>query len=243
MGGIYRVASAKTNSLGFKGVAKALRDHGNKSMAATDDDILAQAIAFEAETDRGAVILATTAFEDALREALERKFKHLSSDERDDLFGFAKPLNSFSAKILVAYAVGILNKPRKQIAEVVRIMRNTCAHSGQATSFKDDVLLNAVDFMLQQVGYTGDDLKLRRTDDRPDWPRFVFLLLIDDLIVSLKKSRSKKPRYSDLFQAYVVYQAAKEGWRPEEPRKRSARSNRMDRMMQEPEPPPQSSGE
>jgi hypothetical protein len=238
MAEVYREGARKTNQLGFKAVTGALRAHGNKNMGENDDDVLAQAIAFGSETDRGAVILATTAFEDKLRAALVRKFKRLSSDERDDLFGLGKPLHSFASKILMAYAVGILDKPRKQIAEVVRIMRNTCAHSGQATSFKDPVLLDAVDFMLQQLGYNGDDIKLRDApEDRPDWPRFVFLMLIDNLTVSLKKSRSKKPQYSDLFQAYVVYQALEEGWRPPTPRKRRPKESRLDRMMRETEPP------
>ena len=203
---------AKPKTFGFASVIAALRSHSNKSMTGSEDDVYLAAIAFEKETDRGAIILATTAFEDELQRALGAVFQPLNSTEKAELFGFDAPLRSFSAKIRLAYALGILDKPRKRIAEVVRVMRNTCAHSGQATSFYDKVLMNALYFMLQEVGYDGDEIGLKLcSDEKPDFPRFIFLTLINELTATVaEQAGAPRPEYADLFRAYLAYRAAKE---------------------------------
>lgn len=203
---------AKPKQLGFASVIAALRAHSSKSMTGSEDDVCLAAVAFRRETDRGAIILATTALEDELQRALIAVFQPLNSTEKDELFGFEAPLRSFSAKIRLAYALGILDKPRKRIAEVVRVMRNTCAHAGQATSFYDKALMNALYFMLQEIGYHGDEIGLRLwSDDKPDFPRFVFLTLINELTSAVAQQAGlPKPDYANLFSAYLGIGAMEE---------------------------------
>jgi hypothetical protein len=231
--------AAKKSSFGYEAVISALRSHSSKSMTGSEDDIFMAAVAFWKETDRGAVILATTAFEDELQRALLAMFQPLNATEKGQLFGFDAPLRSFSAKIRIAHALGILDKPRKRIAEVARVMRNTCAHAGQSTSFYDKALMDGLYFMLQEVGYDGDEVGLKLwSDDRPDFPRFIFLTLVNDLVGSVTRDEaSPGPAYSDMFHAYLGYRAAvEEGLIPEV----SIRPTRWDRGdRKEPKPPRQ----
>jgi len=192
-------------------VIAALRAHGNQAIENDSDSYMA-AVALRRETDRGAVILTTSAFEDELQRALARKFKGLNSTEQAELFGFEAPLRSFSAKIRIAYALGILDKSAKRIAEVIRVMRNTCAHSPMATSFEDKALMRALYFILQEVGHDGDELGMKRfSEERPDFPRLIFLMVMSDLIGRVAKgTRSRKPPFSDLLNAYIGIGAMEE---------------------------------
>jgi len=196
----------KSPPLGYEKVIAALRAHSSKRMTGNEEDIYLAAVALRRETDRGAIILATTAFEDQLEQALLAVFRPLNSAEKTELFGFEAPLRSFSAKIRLAYALGILDKSKKRVADTVRIMRNTCAHAGQATSFGDKALMQALYFMLQEYGYHGDELGLRMwSDDRPDLPRMLFLSLISDLtVIVAEQTGLPKPDYANLFSAYLA---------------------------------------
>jgi len=235
--------AAKKSSPGYASVIAGLRSHSSKSMTASEADIFMAAIAFWKETDRGAVILATTAFEDELQRALLAVFQPLNSTEKGELFGFDAPLRSFSAKIRIAYALGILDKPRKRIAEVARVMRNTCAHAGQATSFYDKALMDGLYFMLQEVGYDGDEIGLKLwSDERPDFPRFIFLTLVNELVASVTRDEaSPGPAYRDMFHAYLGYRSAVEEGLIPEVSIRPTRWDRGDHKEPEPARPPQSS--
>ena len=205
--------------LGFAAVVSALNAHGRLRVGDSEEDVVLAAIELDNETDRGAVILAAAAFEDKLTARILHEFQPLNSREKADLFDFDRPLGSFSAKIRIAHAMGILDRPLKRIAEVVRVMRNACAHSGSGTAFIDEPMLMGLDFILQEFGYRGDELHLR-SDGRPDWPRFLFLTAINILTVNVDKDTAGKdePQYSQIYQAYVSYKAASEEWlRSEQP--------------------------
>jgi len=231
---------AITNPLSYKKVVTALKAHSGKSMRNNGRDLLSLAIAFDAETDRGAVILAATAFEDKLKKRLLQEFRRLEPTDEANLFGFDRPLGSFSAKIRLAHALRILPDPMKSIAEMVREMRNACAHSAQAISFEDASLLNGLRFMLQQFDPPADfGLGDASLDGYPrHWARFVFLLVVTDVEEKFaKKRRTKKRRKPfDLFETYLTYQALQEGWRPEELTKRRSPNRRRSRSKPKPEP-------
>jgi DNA-binding MltR family transcriptional regulator len=189
------------NPLGYAAVIGALRAHAKKSDAQTDEDLDALADAFENETDRGAVILLATVFEDKLSDALLKTMKPLNSDEKSRLFNYDAPLGTFSAKIRMSHALGILNKEMFRMAEVIREMRNACAHSRKGISFADPALANAMYLLAQILGYDG--LPLRNAKQR----RFVFLLFVNYLVVNLypPKKSGMRTHISDILQAYSNY--------------------------------------
>ncbi len=133
----------------------------SKATLAENAVSLGQAIANE--TDRGAVILLSTAVEDVLTLRLKSEMVTLNSDETKSIFGTESILGSFSAKIKMAYALGFIDREITRVCDLVREMRNACAHCGRAISFADkelgDVLCIAINYVsedkLESEEYTG----------------------------------------------------------------------------------------
>ena len=93
-------------------------------------------VALRRGDDRTAAILGATLIDDLLKSALLSKFRHLTGDETDRLFGPDQPLGSFSAKIKLAYAMGVCDRKDAQNLEVIRAIRNAFAHNAKPMSFK-----------------------------------------------------------------------------------------------------------
>lgn len=138
---------------GRKAVLQRLKDYAYVRRLNLDPRAMARTIA--AETDRGSIILLGSLVEDALLEQLEKKMPSLNSDERERLFGPDKPLGSFSAKARVAHAVAIIDRDIFKLIDILREMRNICAHSQRDISFKVDELRDVLDAMLRPI---ADDM-------------------------------------------------------------------------------------
>jgi hypothetical protein len=80
------------------------------------------------ESDRGAVLIASTMIEDLLGRSI-RAF--LVEDGKVDrlLDGFNAPLGTFSARVLGAFSLGLLSEEEFQECETVRKIRNQFAHN------------------------------------------------------------------------------------------------------------------
>ena len=96
------------------------------------------------ETDRGVIILTATAVEDVLEYALQARMVDLNSDERARIFDADAPLGSFSARIRMAHALGIIDREQRAMCDLIRDMRNACAHSRRALSFRNKELRNVL---------------------------------------------------------------------------------------------------
>lgn len=119
-------------------------------------------------------------------------------------------------------------------------MRNTCARSGQSASFDDPSLLDALEFMLQQIG-DGDDTQLRSGRDKPDWPRFLFIMVINFLTRSIFDNEKPKEPFRDLFSAYLIYMTTRELWQLPERLLPLPPEDHRARSVTKPPPPPRSS--
>jgi mannitol operon repressor len=79
------------------------------------------------ESDRGAVLVAATRIDELLREAISaRLIEH--QDTQMLLHGFNAPLGTFSARILAAFALGILSEDEYRKCNTIRKIRNEFAH-------------------------------------------------------------------------------------------------------------------
>jgi DNA-binding MltR family transcriptional regulator len=107
----------------------------------------------KAESDRGLVILSATGIEDILEWAITAKMPNLIIDEafRPQLFGPEKPLGSFSSKIAMAYALGIIDKPTRGRIDLIREMRNACAHARLPLSFARPELMAVAKKVLEPM--------------------------------------------------------------------------------------------
>ena len=96
------------------------------------------------ENDRGTIILQGSTLELLLDAAVKRQMPHLNKDESERLFGFNGPISSFSNKIRIANALGIISRQIALKFDLIREMRNACAHSREPVSFQSHQIFNSV---------------------------------------------------------------------------------------------------
>ena len=90
-----------------------------------------------AQTDRGAAIIGSAIIEDFLSDALKERLI-LSSDLRKSLFKANGLLANFSAKIDMAFAVGICSTNLRADLHDIRRIRNRFAHTPEPLRFSDE---------------------------------------------------------------------------------------------------------
>jgi DNA-binding MltR family transcriptional regulator len=80
-------------------------------------------------THSGIVIAAAAILDNQLERALKRAMRPLSNNMYERLFDSSRPLNSFSSKIIMAHALGIISVDLYEELEKIRHIRNQFAHS------------------------------------------------------------------------------------------------------------------
>lgn len=96
------------------------------------DPIIAE---MHSQNDRGVAICGGAFLEEKLQEAIEERWLPICNTLRDRLFKGFGPLSSFSAKITLAQAMGILTHSAKSDFDKIRQIRNHAAHVGTPFSF------------------------------------------------------------------------------------------------------------
>jgi DNA-binding MltR family transcriptional regulator len=92
---------------------------------------------FAKESDRAAVILTASILDNLLRALIAARLVPVSS-AGDDLFdGANAPLGTFSARIEVAYRLGLISVKFTRDLHLMRRIRNDFAHDIQGCSFDD----------------------------------------------------------------------------------------------------------
>lgn len=86
-------------------------------------------------TQSSRVIVRTTLMERVLEMLLEGKMVNLKNDVRDKLFTGYGPLASFSAKIDMAFALGLIDAEQRKTLNHVRHIRNVFAHADELLHF------------------------------------------------------------------------------------------------------------
>ncbi|MFZ1430127.1 MAG: hypothetical protein WAS21_25555 [Geminicoccaceae bacterium] len=66
--------------------------------------------------------------EDSLQAAIQRRMRPQSADEIDRLFDGQGPLSTFSAKIMVGYAISAIGPEQKRALTSIKEVRNAFAH-------------------------------------------------------------------------------------------------------------------
>lgn len=98
----------------------------------------------EAESDRGAVLVASAMLEEELRGLLLAYFVESVAAPNTLFDGANAPLSSFSAKIDVAYRTGRVSDRFCRDLHVIRRIRNDVAHRPSGCTFEDPSLLDRV---------------------------------------------------------------------------------------------------
>ena len=142
-----------------------------EDVAKAYDEVSRYYRSLEAETDRGAAVLAVAFFEEQLKKAIEFKttaFKNVNQN--------------FWLKIEIAYAFKIFDKETRDGLHIVREIRNKFAHKGDPLKF--------------ERGEVADKCRKLRTDRTPANLRERYLFYLREVEVNLRRSTSftKPPR-------------------------------------------------
>lgn len=89
-------------------------------------------------SERAGAIVAAAQVEDALASAIRGRLRELSPSQDDAVFeGMNAPLNTFSAKIELGFALAIYGEPVAEDLRAIKAVRNRFAHVIAARSFHD----------------------------------------------------------------------------------------------------------
>jgi len=149
---------------------------------------------FQQETDRAAAVLAMAYIDSKLEELLRSKFvsKHKIIN---NLFDGQGGLSSFSAKVSIAYAVGLISLLAAQDLHVIRQIRNDFAHKSHGLSFQTASIANRVSalhslkFLEKAVTSEGKPMPF---DIVPTDPRKRFNLAVTFLLISGIETRIRE---------------------------------------------------
>jgi hypothetical protein len=91
---------------------------------------------FASGSDRALAVLYSSLVEVLIKRLLNAKMRsELNSDDRDRLFGPQGPVGTFSSRIIVAYAFGLIGPDTRFNLDLIREIRNVFAHSRKPLSF------------------------------------------------------------------------------------------------------------
>ena len=112
------------------------------------------------ESDRGAVILACSYFEEALKGLINIKLHDEVSDKlRKDLFEGFGPLSSLSGRVKIAYGLGLISPVEMDALKLVLKIRNKYAHYNSdidLDQFANDV---SKTLQLMQTNFTNQGVR------------------------------------------------------------------------------------
>jgi len=124
---------------------KTLKDLKNE--ISSREEVMSRVALAQIASDYEAAMLSASLLEYMLMQAITTKFIPLGKDHLDSLFSHdgAGPLCTFSAKIKLSYALGILSPETRSQIERIRIVRNHFAHHKDKTSCDDSGTLTSWD--------------------------------------------------------------------------------------------------
>lgn len=112
------------------------------------------------ESDRGVVVILGSLIEDILLEELTKKFIPLDKSEQKNLSRAGGLLSTFDHRIRLAHALGMIDSDLVETLQIIKAMRNACAHSRREITFQTDELRYALSLLFD------DDTALYMRENR-----------------------------------------------------------------------------
>lgn len=206
---------------------KSLKKFSSIRMAETEENLGDTVMR---ETDRGAVILLSTAIEDMLSRRIKHEMVPLNSDETARLFGADSVLGTFSAKIKMAQAMGYIDRETTKMCDLIREMRNACAHSGRHISFANEELS---DVMRVAFSYISDEQEERSVYKEFDFLGKLHFIWLVSYLMHVIRTGSKESaiefvnRLVESAKASAQAEIEKQKASPKKHRVRSSQKNRI----------------
>ena len=130
---------------------------------------------FQAESDRGAALVAASLLDERLKDILQAFFADVPQSQ-ELLEGFNAPLGTFSARINAAYSLGLLQENEYGECNIVRRIRNEFGHKWKDVSFDSPSIKKLCD-SLPRLGPPNTDYSKRRRIFN-----FAVIILVTDLM-------------------------------------------------------------
>jgi DNA-binding MltR family transcriptional regulator len=146
---------------------------------------------FHSESDRGAAVLAGSYVENYLATLLKAWMEN--TDKADQLFDSSGPLSSFSQRIEIAYAFGIIYLHDYKDLQNIRKIRNYFAHHPKEASFNNSPVrewvanLSMNETLKQAAQQTGMNINL---EDK----RFIYLSATGMFVVNATNSITQRTK-------------------------------------------------
>jgi DNA-binding MltR family transcriptional regulator len=148
------------------------------------DDVLQAE--FAKESDRAAVILTASLFDNALGQILRSRLVASPSSQDELLDGANAPLSTFSARINVAYRLGLISKTYCRDLHLIRAIRNHFAHNVTGCTFQESSVRSRILELARSSGLI-DRNPTMRTKGFPAGPRGDFLFIASWMLFSLNR--------------------------------------------------------
>jgi len=171
--------AAAQRQLGRKAVTDNLKSLSNTIDWQSEDAVNTFAATLFGEDDRGVIILCAGSLEDALEAQLVHNMPHLSADEKDRLFDYVGPIGTYSSRIQVAHAMGLISKQVSQKLNMVREIRNVGAHSCKKIDFTMGPIFDAVTWL-------ATDLRVELPKQEGKGTRKTFIMVCLMLLAAIK---------------------------------------------------------
>lgn len=103
------------------------------------------------ESDRGCALVAAAYLENEINELLHRFFIKQGSKAREALFDFNGPAGTFSSKIKMSAALGLIPEEIHKALDLIRKMRNEFAHLHEPLDFESSKIKQQVQSLLPSL--------------------------------------------------------------------------------------------
>ena len=97
------------------------------------------------ESDRGAILVAVAVLDTIFTNRLQQLLGHGTAKARERLL--ARSLSSFSAKVDLAFCIGIIPSPLYQDIQLLNKLRNRCAHDWGSFTVTEEVITTFIEPM------------------------------------------------------------------------------------------------
>lgn len=146
---------------------------------------------YEKETDRAAAVLAGSYLETFLGGHIKSFL--VDDPSVEELFVGYGPLASFSARINIAYALGLISKGIRKDLHYIRKIRNHFAHYSQEISFDS----SPVRELCANLSMAQPLSSLENAAFRVVQPRFQYLFTVASIIIRVQTMMKKESRRSE----------------------------------------------
>jgi len=102
----------------------------------------------EKESDRGCALVAAAYLENEISELLQSFLVNQRKTSTKELFDFNGPLGTFSSKIKIGFALGLISKETQTSLDVIRRIRNDFAHLQAPLNFEVKEIQQKIDNIL-----------------------------------------------------------------------------------------------